>query len=184
VSATGLFIIGVFVTLLVAGAMSLLVYAAILDGREAAARRTHGLPAPTSNARNLLETARAAGDFTTLVTAIDHAGLAEPLAGSGPYTLFAPSDKAFARLPAGAMDSLLAAPETLADVVGYHVVPGRLTTTGVVRRLSAETVQGENLTISNHGAVRVDGAHVVEGDIEASNGVIHVIDRVLLPARI
>ena len=102
----------------------------------------------------------------------------------GPYTVFAPSDEAFAKLPDGAVQSLLAAPDTLADVVNYHVVPGRMTAADIVGRISAETLQGEDLAISNNGAIRIDGARVVSGDIEASNGVIHVIDRVLLPARI
>ena len=103
---------------------------------------------------------------------------------AGPYTVFAPSDEAFARLPDGAVQSLLAAPDTLADVVNYHLVPGRITAADITRRISAETLQGEDLTISNHGVVRIDGARLVSGDLEASNGVIHVIDRVLLPARI
>jgi uncharacterized surface protein with fasciclin (FAS1) repeats len=184
-STAGLFIAGGLVTLIVAVAMSLLVYAAVLDGRDAAARRAtdrrHGF---LSSSHDIVETARTAGEFTTLLAAIDRAGLAERLAGEGPYTVFAPSDKAFARLPDGVIDSLLATPDTLADIVSYHVVPGRLTAADVARRASAETFQGEDLTISNSGDVRVDGAHLVKGDIEASNGVIHVIDRVLLPARI
>ena len=184
-SAAGLFTVGVLVTLVLAAAMSLLVYAAILDGRDAAARRSADATPPTPpSSRNVVETARRAGQFTTLLTAIDRAGFAELLASGGPYTVFAPSDNAFSRLPDGVVESLLAAPDTLADVVGYHVVSGRLTTTDVGRRSSAETFQGEDLTISSNGEVRVDGAHVVQGDIEASNGVIHVIDRVLLPARI
>lgn len=184
-TAAGLFTVGLLVTLVVAAAMSLLVYAAILDGRDAAARRSadpnSALP---TGSRNIIETARSAGHFTTLVTAIDRAGLAEQLADGGPYTVFAPSDRAFARLPDGVVDSILAAPDTLADVVSYHVVPGRLTAADVALRVSAETFQGEDLSFSGHGGVRVDGAHVVQGDIEASNGVIHVIDRVLLPAGI
>lgn len=182
-SAAGLFTVGVLVTLVVAVAMSLLLYAAVLDGREKNSRAVPMAP-PLGTSRNLLETARKAGDFTTLISAVDRAGLAELLTDGGPYTLFAPSDGAFARLPDGVVDSLLAAPDTLADVVGYHVVPGRLTTGDVASRRSAETFQGEALALSSNGEVRVDGAHVVQGDIEASNGVIHIIDRVLLPARI
>lgn len=183
-SGTGLFIVGALVTLVVAVAMSLLLYAAVLDGRDATARAAEPPPAHPSSSRNILETARRAGEFTTLISAIDRAGLAELLGGGGPYTVFAPSDAAFARLPEGVVDSLLATPDQLADVVRYHVVPGRLTTNDVARRVSAETFQGEDLAISANGEVRVDGAHVVQGDIEASNGVIHIIDRVLLPARI
>ena len=184
-SETGLFIIGALVTLIVAGAMALLIYAAILDGRDAAARRAADRePPPPPHAVDILQTARAAGTLDTLVTAIDRAGLSDALEHDGPYTVFAPSDEAFARLPRGAVQSLLAAPETLADVVGYHLVPGRMTAADIARRISAETLQGEDLAISNNGAVRIDGARFVSGDIEASNGVIHIIDRVLLPARI
>ena len=184
-SGAGLFIVGVLVTLIVAAAMALLVYAAILDGRYAAARQAaHREPPAPRGAVSILETALAAGSFDTLVTAIDAAGLSEALEHEGPYTVFAPSDEAFAKLPDGAVQSLLAAPDTLADVLNYHVVPGRMTAADIVGRISAETLQGEDLAISNNGVIRIDGARVVSGDIEASNGVIHVIDRVLLPARI
>ena len=184
-SAAGLLTIGVLVTLIVAAAMALLIYAAILDGRDAAARRAADRePTVPPRAASILQTARAAGSLGTLVTAIDRAGLNGVLEHEGPYTVFAPSDEAFAKLPDGAVQSLLAAPDTLADVVNYHVVPGRMTAADIVGRISAETLQGEDLAISNNGAIRIDGARVVSGDIEASNGVIHVIDRVLLPARI
>jgi uncharacterized surface protein with fasciclin (FAS1) repeats len=184
VSATGLFIVGTLVTLIVATAMALLIYAAILDGRDAAARRAARDEPTRPRAANILQIARAAGSFDTLVTAIDRAGLSDALANQGPYTVFAPSDDAFAKLPAGAVESLLAAPDTLADVVNYHLVPGRITAADISGRVSAETLHGEDLVISNNGAVRIDGARLVSSDIEASNGVIHVIDRVLLPARI
>jgi uncharacterized surface protein with fasciclin (FAS1) repeats len=185
VSATGLFIAGVVVTMIVAVAMALLIYAAILDGRDAAARQVaDGEPPVFPGSNNILQTARAAGSFDTLVTAIERAGLSDVLEHRGPYTVFAPSDDAFAKLPDGAIESLLAAPDTVADVVNYHLVPGRITTGDIADRISAETVQGEYLAISNNGAVRVDGARIVSGDIEASNGVIHIIDGVLLPARI
>jgi len=185
VSAASLFTIGVLVTLIVSAAIALLIYAAILDGRDATARRAADREPPASRrAVSILETAQAAGSFDTLVTAIDRAGLSDVLEHEGPYTVFAPSDEAFAKLPDGAVQSLLAAPDTLADVVNYHVVPGRMTAADIVGRISAETLQGEDLAISNNGAIRIDGARVVSGDIEASNGVIHVIDRVLLPARI
>ena len=184
-SASGLFVIGVLVTLIVAAAMALLIYAAILDGQDAAARRVaESQPPALPRAVNILQTARIAGSFDTLVTAIDRAGLSEVLEHEGPYTVFAPSDAAFAKLPVGAVESLLAAPDTLADVVNYHVVPGRMTWADIADRISAETLQGEDLAISNNGVVRIDGARLISGDIEASNGVIHIIDRVLLPARI
>jgi len=185
VSGAGLFIVGVLVTLIVAAAMALLVYAAILDGRDAAARRAADRePLPARRAENILQTARAAGSLHTLLTAIDRAGLSDVLEHEGPYTVFAPSDEAFAKLPNGAVQSLLATPDTLADVVGYHLVPGRITAADIAERISAETLQGEELAISNNGAIRIDGARLVSGDVKASNGVIHIIDRVLLPARI
>lgn len=183
-SATGLFIIGMLVTLIVAAAIALIVYAAILDGHDVdRSRAVEGKP-PAPRAPNILETAQAAEIFDTLVAAIDCAGLSDALEHDGPYTVFAPSDEAFAKLPPGAVESLLAAPDTLAEIVNYHLVPGRMTAADISGRRSAETLQGEDLVISHNGAVRIDGARLVSGDIEASNGVIHIIDRVLLPARI
>ena len=184
-SGAGLFIMGLLVTLIVGAAMALLVYAAILDGREAEARRAADRePPPARRTVNILQTARAAGSLDTLLTAIDRAGLSDVLEHEGPYTVFAPSDEAFAKLPDGAVQSLLATPDTLADVVNYHLVRGRITAGNIAGRISAGTLQGEDLAISNNGAIRIDGAHLISGDIQASNGVIHVIDRVLLPARI
>ncbi len=184
-STTGLLTIGVLVTLMVAAAMALLIYAAILDGRDVAARKAADRESTASpQAVSILQTARAAGGFETLVTAVDRAGLGELLETDGPYTVFAPSDEAFAKLPDGAVQSLLESRDTLADVLNYHLVPGRMTWAEIAGRISAETLQGEDLAISNNGVVRVDGARLVSPDIEASNGVIHVIDRVLLPARI
>jgi uncharacterized surface protein with fasciclin (FAS1) repeats len=184
-SAASLFIAGSLVTLIVIAALALLIYAAILDGRYAAARKAADRSAPSTASGSILEIARQTRQFSTLVTALDRAGLAETLVDGGPYTVFAPSDEAFAKLPDGAVDSLLASPETLANVLTYHVVPGRMTAAEVATRRWAPTVQGEDLPVfSNNGAVHVDGARVVSGDIEATNGLIHVIDRVLLPARI
>ena len=119
--------------------------------------------------------------FTTLIAAIDRAGLESTLAGEGPFTVFAPSDEAFAQLPEGTVDSLLAEPDRLAEVLTYHVVPGRVTAADVVGLATAPTVQGEELRVSVDGGVHVDGARVLNADIEASNGIIHVIDRVLIP---
>jgi uncharacterized surface protein with fasciclin (FAS1) repeats len=151
VSPTALFTVGALVTLITAAAMALLVYAAILDGRDAAARKAAMSAPPPPRAVNILETAQAAGSFDTLVTAVERAGLRDVLEQGGPYTVFAPSDEAFAKLPAGAVESLLAAPDTLADVVNYHLVPGRMTAADIARRLAAETLQGEDLAISNNG---------------------------------
>ncbi len=134
--------------------------------------------------KNIVETARDAGTFTTLVAAIDRAGLESTLAGEGPFTVFAPGDEAFAALPEGTVESLLATPERLAEVLTYHVVAGRVTAADVVGLTSAPTVQGDELRVSVDDGVHVDGATVVSAGIEASNGLIHVIDRVLLPAGI
>ena len=132
--------------------------------------------------KNIVETAREAGSFTTLLAAVDAAGLGDTLADGGPFTVFAPTDEAFAKLPPGTVESLLRDPARLTDVLTYHVVPGRVTAAQVVGLESATTVQGGELPIETNGGVHVGGASVVSADIEAGNGVIHVIDRVLLPA--
>jgi uncharacterized surface protein with fasciclin (FAS1) repeats len=134
--------------------------------------------------QNIVETARDAGTFTTLIAAIDRAGLEPTLAGEGPFTVFAPSDAAFAQLPEGTVESLLAEPDKLTQVLTYHVVPGRVTAADAAALTTAPTVQGEELSVSVDGSLHVDGAHVTSADIEAANGIIHVIDRVLLPAAI
>ncbi|MGD8320884.1 MAG: fasciclin domain-containing protein [Gemmatimonadota bacterium] len=134
-------------------------------------------PEPT-----LVEVAAQAGSFNTLLTALDAADLTATLEGEGPFTVFAPSDEAFARIPADALNALLADKDLLTQVLTYHVVPGRVTASEVVNLSSAPTVNGKPLAISvQDGTVKVDGANVVATDIEASNGVIHVIDDVLAP---
>jgi uncharacterized surface protein with fasciclin (FAS1) repeats len=132
--------------------------------------------------KNIVETAREAGSFTTLLAAVDATGLGETLAEGGPFTVFAPSDDAFAKLPAGTVESLLADPAKLTDVLTYHVVPGRVSAAEAAALSSTPTVQGTDLPLAANGGVEVGDARVVTADIEASNGVIHVIDRVLLPA--
>ena len=135
--------------------------------------------------RNIVEVAADAGSFNTLLAAVEAAGLVEVLEGEGPFTVFAPTDAAFDKLPAGTVAALLADPETLAGILTYHVVPGRVTAADLIASGGAEpvTVQGQRLTIDvMGGAVTVDGANVVTPDIAASNGVIHVIDTVVLPA--
>jgi uncharacterized surface protein with fasciclin (FAS1) repeats len=134
--------------------------------------------------KNIVETAWDAGTFTTLIAAIDRAGLEPTLVSEGPFTVFAPNDEAFARLPEGTVDSLLAEPAKLAQVLTYHVVPGRVTAADAAGLANAPTVQGEDLPLSADGGIHVDGAHVISADIEASNGIIHVVDRMLLPAGI
>jgi uncharacterized surface protein with fasciclin (FAS1) repeats len=134
--------------------------------------------------KDLVETATEAGSFTTLVTAVKAAGLAETLKGEGPFTVFAPTDAAFAKLPPGTVEGLLK-PENkakLQGILGYHVVPGKMMAADVTKLTSAKTVNGQSLAIATHnGAVTVDNAKVVKTDIAATNGVIHVIDTVVLP---
>jgi transforming growth factor-beta-induced protein len=129
---------------------------------------------------DIVDTAVGAG-FSTLVAAVEAAGLVEVLKGDGPFTVFAPTDDAFAALPAGALSDLLADPEALAGVLTYHVVEGRVFASDLVDGMEVMTVQGQTLTISLNGGAQVNGASVAAADILTSNGVIHVIDAVLLP---
>jgi uncharacterized surface protein with fasciclin (FAS1) repeats len=132
-------------------------------------------------AADIVDTAVSAGQFKTLVKAVQEAGLVDTLKGEGPFTVFAPTDEAFAKLPAGTLDALLQDKEKLAAVLTYHVVPGKVTA-AQVRPGMVKTVQGQSLTVkANRGGVMVDNARVVTTDIIASNGVIHVIDTVVLP---
>lgn len=135
--------------------------------------------APTN--QTIVDTAIAAGNFTTLVTAVQAAGLVETLSGTGPFTVFAPTDEAFAAVPQATLNALLEDPEALANVLKYHVVSGKVMADDVVNLDSATTVQGSDLTIDTTDGVTVNGAKVIQADIETSNGVIHVIDAVLLP---
>jgi len=132
---------------------------------------------------DIVDTAIAAGDFTTLVAAVQAAGLVETLKGEGPFTVFAPTDAAFAALPAGTVEDLLKPEnkEQLAAVLTYHVVPGKVMSTDLSNGMTAATVQGSDVTIMTEGGVKVNAANVTTADIEASNGVIHVIDAVILP---
>jgi len=134
--------------------------------------------------KDIVDTAAAAGDFNTLVEAVKAAGLVQTLKGEGPYTVFAPTDAAFAKLPEGTLDSLLE-PENkakLASILTYHVVAGKVMAADVVTMTEAKTVNGQMLRISTtDGKVTVDEANVVKTDIECSNGVIHAIDAVVLP---
>lgn len=130
----------------------------------------------------IVQTALAAGQFTTLASLLQQAGLVETLSGPGPFTVFAPTDAAFAKVPKATLDALAADPAKLKAVLLYHVVPGRVTAADVVKLSSAKTAEGRSLTIrAADGAVFVDGARVTTPDVIASNGVIHVIDSVLLP---
>ena len=131
--------------------------------------------------KDIVDTAVAAGDFNTLVTAVKAAGLVETLKGEGPFTVFAPTDAAFAKVPTDTLNALLADKAALANVLTYHVVAGKVMAADVVKLTSAETVQGQAVSIEvKDGKVYVDGTQVVTTDIKASNGVIHVIDAVIL----
>lgn len=138
----------------------------------------------TAAAKNLVETAVDAGSFSTLVAAVQAADLAGTLSGPGPFTVFAPTDDAFAQLPAGTVEDLLK-PENkdkLVAVLTYHVIPGAVTSSALAgKKLSATSVQGTDLAIDATEGVMVQGATVTQADIITDNGVIHVIDRVLLP---
>jgi len=134
-----------------------------------------------SSKADIVDTAVAAGSFKTLVTAIQAAGLVETLKGEGPFTVFAPTDEAFAKLPAGTLDALLKDKAKLQAVLTYHVVSGRVMASDVTKLSSAKTVQGQSLSIDTSKGVKVGTANVVKTDVLASNGVIHVIDTVLIP---
>ena len=134
--------------------------------------------------KDIVETAISNGSFTTLVAALDAAGLVETLQGDGPFTVFAPTDEAFAKLPAGTVENLLL-PENkdqLTAILTYHVLAGKVTSAQVVKLDSATTVNGQDVRIRiNEDVVMVDGATVAAVDVMASNGVVHVIDQVILP---
>ena len=131
---------------------------------------------------DIVQTAVAAGQFTTLASLLQKAGLVDTLATGGPFTVFAPTDAAFAKVPKATLDALAADPAKLKAVLLYHVVPGRVTAADVVKLTSAKTAEGRSLGIKVvNGSVFVDGAQVTTPDVEATNGVIHVIDSVLIP---
>lgn len=135
-------------------------------------------------ASDIVDTAVSAGKFQTLVTAVKAAGLVDTLKGDGPFTVFAPTDEAFAKLPAGTVDDLLKPEnkEKLVAVLTYHVVPGKIMSSDIAGKTAeVETVQGSKLSVNATKGVKVDEANVTSADIETSNGVIHVIDTVVLP---
>ena len=134
----------------------------------------------TANAADIVDTAVAAGSFKTLVTAVQAAGLVDTLKGPGPFTVFAPTDEAFAKIPKATLDALLKDKAALTKVLTYHVVPGKVMAKDVKPGM-VTTVQGSMLTVSTTGGVKVDAANVVKTDIAADNGVIHVIDTVIMP---
>jgi uncharacterized surface protein with fasciclin (FAS1) repeats len=141
-------------------------------------------PARAQQTRNIVDTAIAAGTFTTLAKALKAADLVATLEGPGPFTVFAPTDEAFAKLPAGTLDNLLE-PENkdkLRRILTYHVVAGEVRAADVVKLQSAKAVSGDTITVkARDGKVHVDDANVTRTDIRASNGVIHIIDAVIIP---
>lgn len=131
---------------------------------------------------NIVELAQQAGSFKTLLQAASAAGLAETLAGKGPFTVFAPTDEAFAKLPPETLQALLDDPKKLSAILLYHVVPGTLNASSVLDKTTLNTAQGADLKVSVVGdAVMINGAKVLKTDLKASNGVVHVIDTVLIP---
>lgn len=145
-----------------------------------------GFAAPVvAQEQDIVDIAASAGEFSTLVAAVEAAGLVETLKGEGPFTLFAPTDAAFEKLPAGTVEDLLrpANLDKLRAILTYHVVPGRVLAKDVVKLSSARTVEGQAVRIrAKDGKVMVDEAQVVKADVQASNGVIHVIDTVIVPS--
>lgn len=134
----------------------------------------------SAQAKDIVDTAVGAGQFKTLATALQAAGLIDTLKGKGPFTVFAPTDEAFAKIPKADLDALLKDKAKLTAVLTYHVVPGTVMAKDV-KAGKVKTVQGSELTVTTAGGVMVDGAKVVKTDIVADNGVIHVIDSVVLP---
>ena len=143
-----------------------------VDSSESTASETPG---------NIIDTATSAGSFSSLIDALNASGLSETLQGTGPFTVFAPSDKAFAKIPESIRAAIIADEEALRELLTYHVISGEVTAADVARLTSAETVQGSTISIDTSDGIKVDGASVLAADIRASNGIIHVIDTVLIP---
>ena len=131
-------------------------------------------------AADIVDTAVAAGNFKTLVAAVQAAGLVDTLKGPGPFTVFAPTDEAFAKIPKAKLDALLKDKAALTKILTYHVVPGKVMAADV-KAGKVKTVQGGMVTLSTKGGVKVNGAKVVAADVAADNGVIHAIDKVIMP---
>lgn len=153
----------------------------LLSAAAAAALATSAFAA--GHAKDIVDTASAAGDFGTLLAAAEAAGLVETLKSEGPFTVFAPTDAAFAALPEGTVEDLLKPEnkEALAAILTYHVIAGKVMSTDLTDEMEAETVNGDTVIIDLDNGVMVDGANVTAADIEATNGVIHVIDAVIMP---
>ncbi len=143
--------------------------------------RSFPLPLNYTPMKNVIETAQRAGSFRTLLAAIEAAGLTQTLAGPGPFTVFAPSDAAFAKLPAGTIEGLLADKTKLTAVLTYHVAHGNVLAKDVVHMSSVPTLQGGKLNVDATDGVMIGSAKITQADLVCSNGVIHVIDSVLIP---
>jgi uncharacterized surface protein with fasciclin (FAS1) repeats len=130
---------------------------------------------------NIVKTAIDNGNFKTLVAAVQEAGLVETLSGKGPFTVFAPNDEAFSKLPEGTLEALLKDKEKLTAILTYHVIPGHHLAADVIKHDSIKTVQGQSVAVKNNGDVKIDNATVLATDIVTDNGVIHVIDSVIMP---
>jgi transforming growth factor-beta-induced protein len=170
------------VTLMALAACAPIAPAAAPAAAEATAAPAAEAPAADAMATaDIVDTAIGAGSFGTLVAAVQAAGLEEALRGEGPFTVFAPTDEAFAKLPAGTVDSLLADPEALSAILLYHVVSGKVMAADVTDGLTADTLNGAPVSFHVADGVMINDANITATDIEASNGVIHVIDTVILP---
>ena len=150
----------------------------------AAALMVMPLSAAQAGSKDIVDVASGAGKFNTLVTAVKAAGLVETLKGDGPFTVFAPTDEAFAKLPAGTVEDLLK-PENkdkLVKILTYHVVPSKIMSKDIVgKKAEVQSVEGGKISVDATDGVKVDGAKVVTADVAASNGVIHIIDTVIMP---
>jgi uncharacterized surface protein with fasciclin (FAS1) repeats len=131
--------------------------------------------------KNVVETAIEAGNFKTLVRAVQETGLGDILSGEGPFTVFAPTDEAFSKLPARTLENLLQDKEKLTEILTYHVVPNKVMSSDISTIANAITVQGNKLSIDSRHGVKVNNVNVTKPDIECTNGVIHIIDEVLIP---
>ena len=141
----------------------------------------HGEKKAKQSKMDIVETAADAKGFSTLLSAVKQAGLVDALKGDGPYTLFAPTDEAFAKIPKSQLQALLNDKEALTSVLAYHVIPANVSSGQVVNLTSAKTLQGRSISIDTSDGVKINNANVIKTDIVASNGIIHVIDEVILP---
>ena len=165
-------------TILKSFTFALLVGVAACGGKSAPATAPAATPAATAD---IIDTAVAAGSFKTLAAAIEAAGLIETLKGPGPFTVFAPTDEAFAKLPPGTVEGLLADKAKLTAILTYHVVAGNVSSSAVAGMTEATSLNGATLKIDTSAGVKINDATVIKADVAATNGVIHVIDTVLLP---